>query len=129
MGFPSPAMDYVEERVDMASIFCLNRNSTYMILCGGNYPDVGILKGSMMAVDSSITPEHGHIVVATIGGEFVMRRLIKRPYLALQELDGARNIDRITDSHELSLDDSPVWGVVAYVVTDAAGFGFKAINE
>ena len=128
MGFPSPATDYVEERFNIASCVHINQNSTYIMLCGSNYPDVGILKGSMMAVDRSINPDHGHIVVATIGGEFVMRRLLKRPCLALQELDGAQVIHRIKDPLGFLEDESPVWGVVAYVVTDTAGLGFRGID-
>jgi DNA polymerase V len=128
MGFPSPATDYVEQRITIDSHVHLNQNTTYIMLCGGHYPEVGILKGSMMAVDRSRTPGHGHIVVATVGGEFVMRRLLTRPCMALQELGGVQTIHNIKEPADFMADDSPVWGVVAYVVTDTAGLGFRGVD-
>jgi DNA polymerase V len=37
----------------------------------------GIFKGDMLIVDRSITPKPGAVVIADIGGEYAIRRLVK----------------------------------------------------
>jgi DNA polymerase V len=84
-----------------------------------NYPEAGILQGSVLAVDRSLTPQHRHIIVAELNGELVLRRLLINPVPALQELRGDETITLLDEGQEL-----PVWGVVAYTLTDIAGQGF-----
>ncbi|WP_241773210.1 hypothetical protein [Pantoea sp. CFSAN033090] len=49
----------------------------------------------------------------------MLRRLLINPVPALQELKGDETITLLDESQEL-----PVWGVVAYALTDIAGLGF-----
>jgi DNA polymerase V len=39
----------------------------------------GILDGSFLLVDFSLTPQHNDIVVANLGGEFTVKRLVTHP--------------------------------------------------
>ena len=66
------------------------------------------------------SPQHRHIIVAEVEGELVLRRLLINPVPALQELKGDETITLLDESQEL-----PVWGVVAYALTDVAGLGFN----
>lgn len=77
-------------------------------------------QGSVLAIDRAITPQHRHIIVTEIEGELVLRRLLINPVPALQELRGDETITLLDESQEL-----PVWGVVAYALTDVAGLGFN----
>lgn len=89
MGFPSPATDYIEHRVSLDRIAQLDPNATYFMRASGAYPSVGILKGSVLVIDSSLSPTHGCLLVAAIDGELCLRRYIQRPAPALQCLKKA----------------------------------------
>ena len=52
--------------------------------------------------------------------KLIVRRLLINPVPALQELRGDETITLLDESQEL-----PVWGVVAYALTDVAGLGFN----
>jgi len=83
-------------------------------------PDAGIVKGSLLAVDRALTPQHGNIIIISVDDELVMRRLLLLPSPALQELNGDGTLTPV------ALDqDMPAWGVVSYAVTDLAGLGFN----
>ncbi|THB85388.1 hypothetical protein E1N66_05370 [Pantoea allii] len=78
-----------------------------------DYPDVGIVKGSLLAVDRALTPQHGNIIIISVNDELVMRRLLLLPSSALQELNGDGTLTPVAADQ-----DMPVWGVVSYAVTD-----------
>jgi len=78
----------------------------------------------LLAVDRAIPFKHNQIVIANVGDDLVLRRLLLTPIAALQELDGPKRITPM-----LSNQDVPVWGVIAYVLTDMAGSGFNFNEE
>lgn len=120
MAFQNPAQNFAEQRLNFGDLVSLSPHSTYLMRSAGDYPDAGILKGSLLAVDRALTPRHNHIIVAQVGDELVLRRLILHPRPALQELGEESNKVVLEEFAEL-----PVWGVVAYAVTDLAGIGFN----
>ncbi len=68
MGFPSPAADYVEERISLDQRFIAHPSATYMMVAGTTYLRAGILKGAMLIVDSSLTLKDGSLLVCAIDG-------------------------------------------------------------
>jgi len=62
---------------------------------GDHLADCGILNGSMLIVDRSLTPKRQDVVVAVVSGEF---RLCRLEELAPEE-------------------ETELWGVVAHVIT------------
>lgn len=120
MAFQSPAANFTEQRLDFTNLVNLSSHSSYVFECATDYPDIGILKGSLLAVDRAIPFKHDQIVIANVDNDLVLRRLLLTPVPALQELDGIRTITPLPHDQEL-----PVWGVIAYVLTDMAGSGFK----
>ena len=124
MSFQSPASNYTEQRLDFTNLVRLSPQSSYVIRSGSEYPSAGILKGSLLAVDKSLEPVHGSIVIAEINDEFTIRRLLLVPSPALQELEGEQRITSISKQ-----DDLPLWGVVAYVLSDVAGIGFNDATD
>ena len=79
-GFPSPAADYIESGIDLVSHLIPHPSSTYTLrVSGDSMVGAGILDGSLLLVDFSITPPHNDIVVANLGGEFTVKRLVTHP--------------------------------------------------
>ncbi|WP_370417260.1 S24 family peptidase (plasmid) [Pantoea vagans] len=116
MAFQNPAQSFAEQRLSLGALVTLSPHSTFLVRSDSSYPEAGIMQGSVLAIDRALTPQHRHIIVAEIEGELVLRRLLINPIPALQELRG----DETDESQKL-----PVWGVVAYALTDVAGLGFN----
>jgi DNA polymerase V len=124
MAFQSPAQNYTESRLNLGDLVHLSPYSTYLMRSESNCPDAGIVKGSVLAIDRALTPTHGQLIVAELDGELTLRRLLLNPVPALQALDADEIITLLDVSQAL-----PVWGVVAYALTDVAGTGFNAMPQ
>lgn len=114
-GFPSPAADYVEQRIDLNDLMIRHPSATYFVKAAGDSMiEAGISEGDLLVVDSSRTPEHGDIVIAAVDGEFTVKRLQLRPRVQLNPMNSAYS--PIIVGSEDSLD---VFGVVTYIVKSA----------
>ncbi len=114
-GFPSPAQDYVEQRIDLNKLLIQHPNSTYFVKAAGDSMiDAGIGDGDLLIVDSARTAQHGDIVIAAVEGEFTVKRLQLRPRVQLNPMNSAYS--PILMSSEESLD---IFGVVTYIVKSA----------
>lgn len=75
-GFPSPAEDYIEARLDLNEKLIRNKEATFLLsVQGDSMKDVGILDGDILVVDRSIEPQDGKIVIAALDGELTVKRL------------------------------------------------------
>jgi DNA polymerase V len=111
-GFPSPAQDYVEQRIDLNSLLVSHPSSTYFIrVSGDSMIDGGISDGDMLVVDSSIKAEHGDIIVAAISGEFTVKLLMTKPFLHLKPMNTAHAIIPVTEP-----DQFEIFGVVRHSI-------------
>ena len=73
-GFPSPAMDYMEERIDLVKTLSPHPLSTFYVRStGDSMLDAFIPPGSIMVVDRSITPKSGDIVVVYMEGGYTVK--------------------------------------------------------
>ncbi|EOF5296667.1 translesion error-prone DNA polymerase V autoproteolytic subunit, partial [Salmonella enterica] len=89
-GFPSPAADYIEQRIDLNELLVSHPSSTYFVKAtGDSMIDAGINDGDLLVVDSSRTAEHGDIVIAAVDGEFTVKRLQLRPTVQLNPMNSA----------------------------------------
>src|SRR5690606_28592944 len=110
-GFPSPAQDHAQKRLDLNDLLVKQPDATFFmrVRCD-SMRDAGIQDGDYVIGDRSVTPAHGRIVVAVVGGEYTVKRLYKRK--GLVRLDCANptfaNIE-LKDGQELY-----VWGVVTW---------------
>ncbi|MDZ7852286.1 MAG: translesion error-prone DNA polymerase V autoproteolytic subunit [Halomonas sp.] len=84
-GFPSPAQDYEGRTLDLNERLVKRPASTFlMTVTGDSMEALGIGAGDLLVVDSAIEPRPGHILVASVEGELVVKRyelLGNRPYL------------------------------------------------
>ncbi|EAM9794154.1 translesion error-prone DNA polymerase V autoproteolytic subunit [Salmonella enterica] len=115
-GFPSPAADYIEQRIDLNELLVSHPSSTYFVKAtGDSMIDAGINDGDLLVVDSSRTAEHGDIVIAAVDGEFTVKRLQLRPTVQLNPMNSAYS--PIIVGSEDMLD---VFGVVTFIVKAAS---------
>ncbi|WET42520.1 translesion error-prone DNA polymerase V autoproteolytic subunit [Citrobacter enshiensis] len=111
-GFPSPAQDYVEQRIDLNELLVQHPSATYFVKASGDSMiDAGISEGDLLVVDSSRKAEHGDIVIAAVDGEFTVKRLQLRPTVQLNPENRAWS--PIIVGSEETLD---VFGVVTFIV-------------
>ncbi len=112
MGFPSPGKDYEEERLDLNELIIgEHASSTFFFKVSGDAMiGDGIFPGSLAVIDRSLKPKNNDILVATIDGSNIMRRL-------QQNADGnflvASNPKYRKQRIEAELN---VWGVVAAII-------------
>ncbi|EBM6145096.1 translesion error-prone DNA polymerase V autoproteolytic subunit [Salmonella enterica subsp. enterica serovar Oranienburg] len=115
-GFPSPAADYIEQRIDLNELLVSHPSSTYFVKAtGDSMIDAGINDGDLLVVDSSRTAEHGDIVIAAVDGEFTVKRLQLRPTVQLNPMNSVYS--PIIVGSEDTLD---VFGVVTFIVKAAS---------
>ncbi len=83
-GFPSPASDYCERKLDLNEL-CINTPAaTYFVRAqGDSMIDAGIFHGDVLVVDRSLTAKHGDIVIATFAGELTVKKLETTPAIRL----------------------------------------------
>ncbi|WP_286782210.1 translesion error-prone DNA polymerase V autoproteolytic subunit [Leclercia sp. UBA1284] len=111
-GFPSPAQDYVEQRIDLNALLIQHPSATYFVKAAGDSMiDAGIGDGDLLVVDSARKADHGDIVIAAIEGEFTVKRLQLRPRIQLNPMNSAYS--PIVFGSEASLD---IFGVVTYII-------------
>lgn len=115
-GFPSPADDYIESRLDLNTYLIKHPAATFFVKAqGDSMKNAGIQSGDMLVVDRSLEALHGKIVIAAINGELTVKRLFKRDgkVKLLAENPSYSPID-ITEEQ-----DVVIWGVVTHVIHKA----------
>lgn len=112
-GFPSPADDHIESRLDLNEYLVRHKEATFFLrVKGDSMAGANIHDGSLLIVDRAVEPRHGDIVVAVVNGELTVKRLYRR--------DGAVKLLAANEAYPEILikpeSDLVVWGVVQHVV-------------
>lgn len=118
MGFPSPAQDYVEQRISLDKRLISHPSATYMMVAGSTYLRAGIMKGAMLIVDSSLTPKDGSLLVCAVNGEFRIMRYRTLPHPCLENPENGRR-ESLPLKDDVSDTSRPVFGVITYSINDA----------
>lgn len=75
-GFPSPADDYMDKRLDLNEYLIQHPAATfYCRVSGDSMRGVGIFDGDLLIVDRAMTPQHQSVVVAALDGEMICKVL------------------------------------------------------
>lgn len=112
-GFPSPADDYAEKRIDLNEHLVEHKEATFFVKVQGNsMTGFGIHDGDLLVVDRSVQAEDRSVVVAVIDGEFTVKQLCRLPDGVLLRAGSHAHSD-ILVSEEQSL---VVWGVVRWSI-------------
>jgi DNA polymerase V len=78
-GFPSPADDYIAEKLDLNQHLMPHQEASFMLRAkGDSMIGANIHDGDLLVVDRSITATNGCVVIAAIDGQFTVKRLEKK---------------------------------------------------
>jgi len=112
-GFPSPAEDYIDKKIDLNEHLIEHDAATFFVKVDGNSMiDSGIHSGDILIVDRSLEVCDNKVVVAIIDGEFTVKR-IKKTKDALYLMPDNKKFKPIKVTEDM---DFEVWGVVTYVI-------------
>ncbi len=75
-GFPSPATDYIEDRINLNEYIVTHPSATFYYWVEGNSMiEAGIFDGDLIVVDNSIKPKNNDIVLGVINGEITLKQI------------------------------------------------------
>lgn len=75
-GFPSPADDHVEQRLNPSDYLVENDTTTFFVrVKGDSMIEAGIFDNDVLVIDRSRTQQTGDIVLAVLDGEFTVKTL------------------------------------------------------
>ena len=112
-GFPSPAADYEEGKLDLNKHLIKNPAATFFVrVTGDSMLKAGIHSGDLLVVDRSIETRDKNVVIAVVNGELTVKRIrIRKNKLMLIAENDAYQNQEINDQT-----DFEVWGVVTNVI-------------
>lgn len=108
-GFPSPAEDYEDQRLDINEFLVQRPAATFLFQVDGvSMTDFGIMDSDYLVCDRSVRPQDGDVVIAFVGGERLVKQLsIKGPRYRL--LSGHPDFPPVDIEPAC---DFEIWGVV-----------------
>lgn len=112
-GFPSPADDFLEKRLDIAELLIQHPDATfYARVEGSSMQDAGIDDGDILIVDKSLSPKNGDIAVCYLDGEFTVKHIaIKKNEVWLMPANKNYKPVKISEDN-----DFVIWGIVTFTV-------------
>ncbi|GAB4147895.1 MAG: translesion error-prone DNA polymerase V autoproteolytic subunit [Patescibacteria group bacterium] len=112
-GFPSPADDFVDTKLNLNDLMIPHPNSTFFVkVQGDSMLQAGINSGDMLVVDRSLNAKPDDVVLAVVDGEFTVKYLRSRNgKIFLQPANPRYPVIPIQGETEFQ-----VWGVVTHSV-------------
>jgi DNA polymerase V len=112
-GFPSPAADYQEDKLDLNRYLVKHPAATFFVrVTGDSMTGAGIGCGDLLVVDRGIEPKDKSVVLAVVDGEFTVKRIrIRREQITLEPENDSYTAREITEDTRFE-----VWGVVTSVI-------------
>lgn len=84
-GFPSPATDYVQNRIDLNTLLIHSPTTTYLVeVEGDSMIDIGIYPNDILIVDRSLSARNKDIVIALVDDGFTAKQLILGEHIILR---------------------------------------------
>ena len=112
-GFPSPAEDYVEGKLDLNKRLIKHPAATFFVkVTGDSMIKAGIHPDDILIVDRSLEPTDKKVVIAVINGDLTVKRIriIKGKYYLMPENEDYETLEIREEM------DFEVWGVVTNVI-------------
>lgn len=112
-GFPSPADDYIEGKLDLNRHLIKHPAATFFVrVSGDSMIGAGIHTGDILIVDRSLEAVDENVIVAALDGELTVKRLSKRGQ-TIQLLPANENYKPIEIHAQQAFE---IWGVVTNVI-------------
>lgn len=107
-GFPSPAQDYFDGRIDLNAHLIKDLTSTYVVrVTGSSMEGAGISDGDELIVNRALEPRDGSVVVAVLDGELTVKRLRITPTGVILQAENPE----YPDIRVAALSELTIWGV------------------
>jgi len=112
-GFPSPAADYIDLKIDLNKELIANPSSTfYGRVKGYSMKDAGIVDGDILVIDKSLEPQDGDTAVCYIDGEFTLKYIkIEPDAVYLVPANSEFKPLKVTEENNFC-----IWGIVTYSI-------------
>lgn len=112
-GFPSPADDYADERIDLNHHLIRHKEATFFLrVQGDSMLGAGIHDGDLLIVDRAIDAADGKVVIASLDGELTVKRLsVRGDTVRLVPENPAYPVIEVQREQDLV-----IWGVVTNVI-------------
>lgn len=112
-GFPSPAQDYMEGKIDLNKSLIKHPSCTFFAkVVGDSMIDEDIEEGDLIVVDKSLEPMDGDLAVCYLDGEFTLKRIeLGKDVIWLVPSNPKYEKIKVTSDNELI-----IWGVVTYTI-------------
>lgn len=112
-GFPSPAMDYLQEPINLNELLIKHPLSTFIIETEGlSMVNAFIPPKARLIIDRSLTPKNGDIVLASINGDFTVK-FFKKNQFKCWLVPANKKFKEIEVTEEM---DMQVFGVVTTIL-------------
>ncbi|MBF0621022.1 MAG: translesion error-prone DNA polymerase V autoproteolytic subunit [Magnetococcales bacterium] len=112
-GFPSPADDFVEGRLDISRHLIRNPSATFFVRVEGcSMSGMGVQNGDILVVDRSIDPADGMVVVAALEGSLAVK-IVRRAGDTVWLESAHKDYPPIRIAREDAL---TIWGVVTNAI-------------
>jgi DNA polymerase V len=112
-GFPSPAEDYVEGRIDLNRDLVKHPLSTFYVRVAGDSMSPRIEPGELLIVDRMVETKDDDIVIARINDELCVKKLRIEDGSGIWLLSENKAYPPIRITEEM---DFEVWGRVMYSI-------------
>ena len=112
-GFPSPADDFMQQRLSLDSELVKNKEATFFArVTGQSMIDAGLNDNDLLVIDRSLSPSNNRIAVCFLDGEFTVKRLkVKKGEVWLQPENKDYKPIKVTQEN-----DFIIWGIVTNVI-------------
>jgi DNA polymerase V len=107
-GFPSPAQDYFDGRIDLNAHLIKDITSTFVVrVTGDSMEGAGISHGDELIVNRALEPRDGSVVIAVLDGELTVKRLRITPTGVVLQAENPK----YPDIKVAALSELTIWGV------------------
>ena len=112
-GFPSPAEDHMDLKLDLNEFLVKHPAATFYVYAkGDSMINAGIHDGDLLIVDRALKPELKSIVIAIIDGEFTVKK-VKKINNALYLVPDNSSYKPIKINQDMNFE---IWGVVTHTI-------------
>ena len=112
-GFPSPAADHIDKKLDLNELCIRNPSATFFIrVAGDSMQGAGIHDGDILIVDKSLNPKTRDVIIAVVDGEFLVKRLCRQGNMVFLAAENFHYPPILIEENT----SFQVWGVVTKVI-------------
>jgi len=112
-GFPSPATDHMEQRLNLHDHIVQRPTSTFFSrVVGDESSGLGVYNNDLLVIDRSLAYRHKTLVVADVEGELKVCRLWNSSKRWMLEFGDGSTIELYANNEP----ETEIWGVITHVV-------------